>query len=186
MRDRFEDESPVRSPVPAALFVLLALVAVLLIAGALTLAFSGYQSVQTGVQARRLRDTLAQIPPLPGARRLHTAGAAGDGGRCSAALYIEVYAASADPEAVAAHYAREFRSRGWVEARGGHYPAEALRVDFQQLSTIGGTGAPPSLTSVAGLSLPPDVQNALRAPGVTGYALVIAGWDADQCPERNL
>jgi hypothetical protein len=30
------------------------------------------------------------------------------------------------------------------------------------------------------------VQNALRAPGVTGYALVIAGWDADQCPERNL
>lgn len=163
------------------MFVLLGLVALLLIIGAVVLAFTGFDSVQTGVQSRALRDTLAQIPPHSGARRLHQDAASGSNERCGTALYFELYGSNADIATIRQYYTLEFRGRGWVEAENGFYPSESSRVDFLPIS-----GAPTPPNNIAGITLPPGVINALRTPNLTAYALVITGWRGDVCPERNL
>lgn len=163
------------------MFLLLGLVALLLIIGAIVLAFTGFDSVQTGVQTRALQDTLSQIPPMSGSRRLYQDTAAGSSQRCGAAVYFELYAANVSLESAEQYYTLEFRRRGWVEAQNGFYPSASTRVDFLPIS--GGTTPP---NNIAGIALPPAIINAVRTPDITAYALVITGWRGDLCPERNL
>lgn len=163
------------------MFLLLGLVALLLIIGAIVLAFTGFDSVQTGVQTRALQDVLGQIPPMSGARRLHQDSAAGSSQRCGAAVYFELYATNATLASAEQYYTLEFRGRGWVEAQNGFYPSESTRVDFLPIS-----GAPTPPNNIAGIALPPAIINALRVQNMTAYALVITGWRGDLCPERNL
>lgn len=163
------------------MFVLLGLVALLLIIGAVALAFTGFGSVQTGVQTRALQEALSQIPPMSGARRLHQDSAAGSSQRCGTGVYFELYATNTAMESAEQYYTLEFRGRGWVEAQNGFYPSESTRVDFLPIS-----GAPTPPNNIAGIALPPAIINALRAPDITAYALVITGWRGDLCPERNL
>lgn len=155
--------------------MLLGLVALLLIVGALVLAFSGFDTFQSGIGVEALREIIAPIPPYPTSRLLYQ-GDQTASGRCGETSYFEVYVAGGAVETAQAHYDRHFRQRGWIVNRGGYYPAESRRVDF----------VTPLPASISGVTLPPGVINAARAPGAAAFALVVAGWNGETCPQRNL
>lgn len=169
------DQAAVTPPIPAWVLLLFGLVALLLLAGALVLAFSSFERFQSGIGVEALREVIAPLPPLTGSRLLYQ-GERTASGRCGDAVYVQVYATSAALETVTRHYDRLFRQRGWVAARGGYYPAEARRVDLVS----------PLPPAVNGVALPVPVLNAARSPGTTAFALTVTGWEGAACPERNL
>lgn len=160
-------------PIPAALLVLLVLIAMGLIVGAVALAFSGSTRFQSGVQVQLLREVFRAVPSPSGSRLLYSDESRFD--ECGSALYFDIYLTRATAEAVHTHYERQFQQRGWITdpRTGNTYLNETIQVDIVE-----------PIPQAIGARIPPNIL-AARQPDMTLFTVVITGWRGDLCPHLN-
>lgn len=165
---------PDHPPVSGAVLLIGGLLALAAIAGAVVLAFSGTQTIQSGIRTQMLREISRQLPPVTGARLLFSGESRAP--ECGAALIFEVWSTSGTMESVRTSYTQQVQRLGWVldPRTGSIYPTETTRIELVS----------PVPQAVGGVTIPPGVQ-AGTAPGSVTYVVIVTGWQGDRCPQWN-
>ncbi|HEX2618791.1 MAG TPA: hypothetical protein VHL11_01555, partial [Phototrophicaceae bacterium] len=171
-------------PVPVTVIALSVLLAMSLIIGAVWLALSGTNTIQSSILTKMLHETVHDIVPYSGSRLMYSDEFRSS--RCGASGYVvgyfEIFSAGASMDTVRTYYSRQFQRHGWAENQttGSVYPSPSTSASVaMQLDLV-----EPVPLAIGGIQIPPRVL-AARSPDRSLYAVVVTGWDADQCPQLN-
>lgn len=170
---------PARSslPIPAALLVAGALLALVLIVAAVVLALNGVNTIRSGIQVQILQEANRNLRPSSGSQLLYSGQTTlNTTDPCATTIYFEIFNTAGTMDTVRTHYNRLTQQHGWVQnpRTGSVYLTESILMDLVE----------PVPTAIADVRIPANVL-ATRAPGRILYAVVLTGWHSDRCPRLN-
>ncbi len=162
-----------RPPVPAAILVIAAFMALLMIVLAVV---ASLLLTERAINTVAPRASAARIVHFAGSLPLFTAGASDDGSiapGCDLRYQISVRSSDATLEQINDYYAAHFRSLGWEPL------ARRLRYQVDQATQVALVDAvPPRLGT---LEIPSSVRTSGEPDSIL-YAVIVSTWDHARCP----